>query len=108
MRWDQIDFKAKTFTITDTKNHETHTLPLSDYIYDLLFSRKQGSTSLYVFAGTGTSGYIIEPRKQIAKVIAYSGINFTVHDLRRTFITVAESLDIPPPMPQAFVKPQNA
>lgn len=29
------------------------------------------------------------------KIIAQSGVNFTLHDLRRTFITVAESLDIP-------------
>jgi len=47
-----------------------------------------------VFPGTGKGGYIIEPRKQMAKVIEATGIQFTVHDLRRTFITVAESLDI--------------
>jgi len=37
----------------------------------------------------------MESRKQIDKVVASSGIHFTVHDLRRTFITIAESLDIP-------------
>ncbi len=37
---------------------------------------------------------MVEPRKQMAKVIQESGVHFTVHDLRRTFITVAESLDI--------------
>ena len=31
----------------------------------------------------------------MAKVIQESGIAFTIHDLRRTFLTVAESLDIP-------------
>ncbi|MGZ0019152.1 hypothetical protein [Nitrosomonas sp. wSCUT-2] len=31
----------------------------------------------------------------MAKVIKESGISFTIHDLRRTFLTVAESLDIP-------------
>jgi len=35
-----------------------------------------------------------EPRKQMARVIQESGVHFTIHDLRRTFITVAESLDI--------------
>lgn len=30
----------------------------------------------------------------MATVIKESGVHFTVHDLRRTFITVAESLDI--------------
>ena len=38
--------------------------------------------------------YLIEPRKQMTKVMIASGIEFTLHDLRRTFITVAESLDI--------------
>ena len=49
----------------------------------------------YVFQGTGRDGHIIEPRKQMAHVIKATGIHFTVHDLRRTFITIAESLDIP-------------
>jgi integrase len=95
LRWNQIDFKAKTLRITDTKNHEAHTLPLSDYLYDLLHSRYQIKTSDFVFTGSGASGHIIEPRKQVARVISFSGIRFTVHDLRRTFITIAESLDIP-------------
>lgn len=47
-----------------------------------------------VFPGTGAAGHIIEPRKQMAHVTKASGIAFTVHDLRRTFITIAESLDI--------------
>lgn len=95
LQWNQVDLKAKTLTIIDTKNREQHTLPLSDYLYDLLSNRSQQATSPYVFPGTGVGGYIIEPRKQIAKVIESSGIQFTVHDLRRTFITIAESLDIP-------------
>ena len=37
---------------------------------------------------------MVEPRPQIRKVIARSGVDFTLHDLRRTFISAAESLDI--------------
>ncbi len=95
LEWKQIDLKAKTLTITDTKNKQSHTLPLSDYLYDLLLKRKMSSSSNYVFASTGENGYIVEPRKQMAKVIKETEIQFTVHDLRRTFITIAESLDIP-------------
>lgn len=95
LTWEQIDLRAKTLTIIDTKNNQKHTLPLSTFIVDLLSQRQKNTSNQYVFPGTGKSGYIIEPRKQTAKVIEATGIYFTIHDLRRTFITVAESLDIP-------------
>lgn len=94
LQWEQIDLKAKTLTVIDTKNHQPHTLPLSDFLFELLTNRRQHTDSSYVFPGTGKGGYIIEPRKQMVKIIAASGVQFTVHDLRRTFITAAESLDI--------------
>lgn len=94
LRWDQVDLKDKTLTVLDTKNHESHTLPLSNYLYELLLSRSEKKTNEYVFPGTGAAGHIIEPRKQMANVTKLSGIHFTVHDLRRTFITIAEGLDI--------------
>jgi integrase len=94
LKWQNVDFSAKTLTVTDTKNHETHTLPLTDYLYDLLKSRHQNQINEYVFPGTGAAGHIIEPRKQMAHVTKVSGVAFTVHDLRRTFITIAEGLDI--------------
>ena len=94
LRWDQVDLKAKTLTVLDTKNHESHTLPLSNCLYELLSSRSQKRSNEYVFPGTGAAGHIIEPRKQMANVTKFSGIHFTVHDLRRTFITIAEGLDI--------------
>lgn len=95
LRWDCVDLKAKTLTITKTKNHEQHVLPLSDYLFNLLSKRKQETYgSDFVFPGTGKTGYIVEPRKQIEKIMTTSGIIFTMHDLRRTFITIAESLDI--------------
>ena len=95
LTWQQVDFKAKTITITDTKNHEQHVLPLSYFLYEMLIQRKLNSSSIYVFNGREDSGYIIEPRKVMDKIIEQSGVEFTPHDLRRTFITIAESLDIP-------------
>ena len=51
--------------------------------------------------GNSENGYIVEPRCQIKKVVKHirevsdnPNFNFTLHDLRRTFITIAESLDI--------------
>lgn len=97
LTWDRIDFRAKTLTIKDTKNRQSHVLPLSDYLLNLFENRKAESdnNSSFVFPGTGKSGYNVEPRKVMNKIIGQSGVAFTLHDLRRTFITVAESLDIP-------------
>lgn len=90
-----IDLKSKILVIGDPKNRQTHRLPLTNYLYDLLKHRIDSSPNEYVFPGNGKEGYLIEPRKQMAKIIEKTGIQFTVHDLRRTFITIAESLDIP-------------
>lgn len=95
LQWKDIDLREKSFSVKQTKNHETHTLPLSDFLYDLLLKRKNKQVNEYVFLGNGKAGHLIEPRKQMAFVIKETGIEFTVHDLRRTFITIAESLDIP-------------
>jgi integrase len=37
----------------------------------------------------------VEPRTAVSRISELSGVPFTLHDLRRTFITIAESLDIP-------------
>ena len=50
--------------------------------------------SEYVFPAAIGAGHIVEPRKTMLKVVEISGVDFTLHDLRRTFITTAESLDI--------------
>ena len=95
LKWEQIDLRARTLTVIDTKNKEHHVLPLSNFLLDLLARRKADATSKYVFPGDGKTGYIVEPRRVLAKISGISGVSFTLHDLRRTFITVAESLDIP-------------
>ncbi len=94
MTWNNVDLQAKTLKVTDTKNHLDHTLPLSDFIYDFLQQRKANAVNAYVFQRSDGQGYITEQRKQMAKVIKESGVTFTIHDLRRTFMTIAESLDV--------------
>lgn len=94
LKWSDIDMNDRSFTLTDTKNREPLTLPLTDFISNLLESRKAATNSEYVFAGDGKAGYLIEPRRQVQKVTELSDVSFTLHDLRRTFITVAESIDI--------------
>jgi integrase len=95
LRWEDIDLKAKTITLQDTKNREVHTLPMPDFIYELLERRSHHKTSEFIFPADSETGYIYEPKKAVLKVVELSGVPFTLHDLRRTFATIAESLDLP-------------
>ncbi len=94
--WDNVDFSQKTLKIVDTKNSKPHTLPLSDFLYDLLKDRhNQRDQDKFVFPNDQTkTGYIAEPRSAITHVRERSGVLFTLHDIRRTFITIAEGCDI--------------
>ena len=92
LMWDNIDFEDHSLTIEDTKNHETHSLPLTPFLLKILERRK--SESPYIFQGTTPDKPLNDPKKQLDKVRKISGVYFNLHDLRRTFITIAESLDI--------------
>lgn len=95
MRWRDVDLKAKTFVVADTKNKNPLHLPVGKYVYQLLKLREdQDNDSEFVFPGSGKSGHLVEPKRQVAKVVEESGVQFCLHDLRRVFITTAESLDI--------------
>lgn len=85
--WKDIDLKAKRFVVRDSKNHDELWMPLSDYLLETMERRKRETGSDRPFP-------LEEPRRFILKVRDISGVTFTVHDLRRTFITIAESLDI--------------
>ena len=94
---DKIDLKSKTFTVLDPKNRKPLVLPLSSHLYKLLKERiRANGNSKYVFPSLRKHGkHMVEPKKQVAKIAEDSGVQFCLHDLRRLFITTAESLDIP-------------
>ena len=114
LRWADIDFKAETLRIPAeiAKNHEEHRLPLSDYLTELLQARfnRRDLGDIYVFPGDGATGHLIESKTSIGAMIKLlheqqktrdpdadiRDVKFSPHDLRRTFITVAEGLQISP------------
>jgi integrase len=95
LQWSDIDFEGMTLTIRETKNHQVHIIPLSDYLYELLRKRHAVKQSPFVFPSDSERGYLVEPRTAVKRVSGLSGVTFTLHDLRRTFISIAESRDIP-------------
>lgn len=103
LKWTDINFKSKLLTIPSnrTKNHDEHKLPLSDYLEEILLRRnaenQTGQKSEYVFPGAshGSSPHIVEVKASVKMVVDRSKVKFTVHGLRRTFLTIGESLDVP-------------
>ena len=96
LRWDNVDLIARTLHLPTTKNGDPLNLPLSTFLADLLTERKErAGESPFVFPGPGKQGHLMETKKFLLRVSAGSGVSFTLHDLRRTFITIAESLDVP-------------
>lgn len=87
LTWGQINWRSKTFKLIDTKNRDDVELPLPDHLIPDLKQRK-GKPSEKVFP---IENYGYTQRKEI---VAKSGVEFSRHDLRRTFLTVGESLDI--------------
>ena len=46
----------------------------------------------FVFPGRGKGGYLVEPRKQMAKVTEQTGVKFSVHDMRRTYTSAIDGI----------------
>ena len=61
----------------------------------MLKTRNENSKDHFIFSWpSAKQGYIVDPGKYMERVIRSSGVHFILHDLRRTYITIAESLDI--------------
>lgn len=102
LKWADIDFRNKTFTFTPEKKRGENpeddlvTMPMSEQLYRVLLKRRAvGYENEYIFPGKHPSPFLTNPDNYKRDIIALSGIKFCPHDLRRTFITIAESLDIP-------------
>lgn len=98
LKWSDIDLEGKFLTIRSevAKNHNEHRLPLTKFLH-AMFSRRKFTTgnSEFVFPGRGEKGHMVDSDHVISGVSKRCGSNFTVHDLRRTFLTTAEMLDVP-------------
>tara|TARA_R110002167_G_C12700580_1_gene653459 strand:- start:4840 stop:6189 length:1350 start_codon:yes stop_codon:yes gene_type:complete len=93
--WGNVDIESKSFHISETKNGMPLELPISKHLMEILKRRKEKFPDVkYVFNAENVKGYIVEPKKVLKKISDEAGISFTLHDLRRTFTTVAESKNI--------------
>ena len=105
LRWADIDLAGRIIRVpaASTKTGEKLDLPMSTFVRDLLVARRAIGNGEFVFPADGESGHIEEPKYPLGLVAAATGIKISAHDLRRTYITVAESSDISPIALKALV-----
>jgi integrase len=120
LRWEDVDMEGKTFTVREeiAKNRKPHSIPMSDVVLDLFKQRLDARENEFVFPGIGRTGHLTETQRQINFVELETrkmlngaetnegmdklieelpadqikpGIRFCLHDLRRTFASIAEN-----------------
>jgi integrase len=96
LEWSHVDLEAKNITLYDTKNRSNHKLPipvpLLSYIKAL---RKSTGGSKWVFPNTKELNPMAVPNKPMKMVMRASDVEFSPHDCRRTFATIAEAVNLP-------------
>ncbi|WP_227978368.1 hypothetical protein [Arenimonas daejeonensis] len=104
-----MDLANKALLVPQPKGQKPFLLPLSDYLLKLLQRRQTCESakmfypkSPWVFPANSKKkhGHIAEPEKEKknkkGEIVKALPVAFTVHGLRNTFITVADSLDLSP------------
>src|ERR1700741_5119347 len=104
-RVEHVDFERRALHVPHPKSQKPFDLPLSDFLLQLLKASIEENKALapgspWIFPAARGDGHIVEVRMEggaeRAKRPAANGEEkrYTPHDLRRTFISVAESLGI--------------
>ena len=96
LTWVDVDFAAKLIRIPaeETKPKRKLDLPMTDFVYKMLKARRVVGDAGWVFPANSSSGHISEPKFPLGIVAEKTGITISVHDLRRTYITAAESTNM--------------
>lgn len=97
--WDNVDFAERTIRISEesAKSGQELVQPMSDLIYEILKDRYDNDREEgngFVFPAVSRSGHMSEPKFALDKVCQSAEIELSLHDLRRTFITLADAADI--------------
>ncbi len=88
--WENVDLENSTVTFKDTKNHLSPTLPVGTWLKNMLVKRYNNKgDSPYVFPSyNNRSGHLENHRRAIQAISMSSDVKFSMHDLRRSFISI--------------------
>ena len=94
LQWETVDLKEKYFYIFETKNKTPHYLPINSVLLPILLKRKNASNSKWVFPSLSDSQASLQPQAIWRNISRKHNMKLSTHDLRRSFITIAEGLNI--------------
>jgi len=112
LMWTDVDLEGKVMNFRDTKNGTDLELPITSKVAELLERMKSLRQNKFVFPspvshklpdGKIVTGHVKDVLDELTKINEVAGVEITPHDLRRTFTTIAESLDISPYTIKALV-----
>jgi integrase len=109
--WSEIDLERRTWTIPGrrTKNGRDHLIPLSDAAVTILESVPKIRGAGLVFTTNGKTPFsgVTRAKRRLEKAVAYElgsiPERWTLHDLRRTFVTGLQRLRFPLEVAEAAV-----
>ena len=107
MKWSEIDMDRKVWVLPSSraKNDQTHEVPLTDQVVQLLecLPRFQGSDLVFTTNGrTSISGFG-RLKKRLDQRLPDGMPPWVLHDLRRTFSTNLAKLGVPQPVTEALL-----
>jgi len=103
LKWEDVDLAGMVMTFVDTKNGTDLELPITPKVAGIFERMKAIRQNDYVFPSPVKNGHIADVRDELSKINEVAGVSITPHDLRRTFTTTAESLDLSPYIIKALV-----
>jgi len=99
LRWSDVDLTRRVLILPGdlTKTGRKHVLPLSDFLCELLMRRydKRVNSNWIFQSAKDRTRHIMEFNYALPEVRRRSGIDFDLTDLRRTFLSMAEKLEVP-------------
>ncbi|RLV59169.1 hypothetical protein D5018_13595 [Parashewanella curva] len=92
LKWQDVYLGDELYIISRTKNGVALELPITEPLQPIFKRRLKYKMSDYVFGAENRLGRVIEPKKIVKKINEQAEVSFTLHDLRRTFCSIAENL----------------
>lgn len=99
LKWENVDIEKGLFVFKDPKNGDDHLLPMGDHLFQIIKQRHELKNNEYVFPGSSMvskAKHVSGAQGLLETIEEQTGIEISLHDLRRTFATICNNLDYGP------------